>query len=253
MKRLIKNIIYPLRKLAASFVEVDRPISEHRIIFKAANIVVSEKIEGDYLEFGVFTGRSFIDAYNTLSTVFKYHSGMNPGRNDIDLSRVQTLWENMRFFAFDSFQGLPELDELDAQTNYFHQGEYQCTEDGFLRNIEKANLPLDKVITITGWFEDTCQEETIKKFDMKKAAIIHIDCDLFSSTKVVLDFIKPLLVDGTVIIFDDWYHYRGNPALGEAGAFNEWMKTMSGWHFVQYQKEGSTRNSFIASKGVAEN
>lgn len=77
-------------------------------------------------------------------------------------------------------------------------------------------------------------------------SIIHVDCDLYSSAKTVLEFVKPLLVDGTIIIFDDWYCFRGNPNLGEQRAFNEWRATMPDWSFTQYQKEGPWRNSFIA-------
>lgn len=249
MNKTIKQIVYPFRKFAARFVGVDAPIAESKIILKAANIVASEKIEGDYLEFGVFAGRSFIDSYNVIKEVFEYYSKPCPERRENDIYRVKAIWENMRFFAFDSFQGLPELEGVDKQTNYFNKGEYKSTESQFRANLVNAGVSLEKVVTVSGWFEETCTEETIKKFNIKKASIIHIDCDLFSSTKAALEFIKPLLLDGTVIIFDDWYRYRGNPRLGEAGAFNEWKERMPGWTFVEYQKEGACRNSFIASKG----
>ena len=248
MNQTIKKLVYPLRKLAARFVEVDPPIAEGKIIFKAANIVASERIEGDYLEFGVFAGHSFIDSYNVIKEVFAYHSKTHSGRAEEDLSRMTAIWENMRFFAFDSFQGLPELEGVDQRTSYFKKSEYASTENQFRANLIKAGVSLNKVVTVAGWFEETCTEETIRKFGMRKASIIHIDCDLFSSTKVALEFIKPLLLDGTVIIFDDWYCFRGNPRLGEAGAFNEWKEEMTDWSFVEYQKEGSSRNSFIASK-----
>jgi O-methyltransferase len=249
MNRTIKRIVYPFRKLAARFVEIDPPIAESKIIYKAANIVASEKIEGDYLEFGVFAGHSFIDSYNVIKEVFEYHSKTHSGRREEGLSCIKAIWENMRFFAFDSFQGLPELAGVDKQTSYFNKGEYKSADSQFRENLIKAGIPLDKVIMVDGWFEDTCNQETIRRFRMRGASIIHIDCDLFSSTRVALDFIRPLMLDGTVIIFDDWYCYRGNPRLGEAGAFNEWKERMPGWTFVEYQKEGSSRNSFIASKG----
>ena len=75
----------------------------------------------------------------------------------------------MRFFAFDSFQGLPELDGVDKQTNYFKENEYKSTENQFRANLVKAGVPLEKVTTISGWYEDTCTWETIKNFGMKKA------------------------------------------------------------------------------------
>ena len=63
-----------------------------------------------------------------------------------------------------------------------------------------------------------------------------------------LRFVGPLLTDGTVIVFDDWYCYRGNPGLGEQKAFNEWKTTMPEWVFSEYQKEGPWKTSFIASR-----
>ena len=117
----------------------------------------------------------------------------------------------------------------------------------FKKNISKSGLPLEKVVAVPGWFEETCVETTIQKYEMRKAAIIHIDCDLYSSTKSVLKFVEPLLVDGTILIFDDWFCFRGNPNLGEQKAFTEWAGTLADWNFVEYQKEGPWRNSFIAS------
>ena len=100
----------------------------------------------------------------------------------------------MRFFAFDSFQGLPELKGIDKETRDFDQGKYACSESKFRENLAKAGVPLDRVVTIAGWFDQTCTEETIKKYGMKKAAIIHIDCDLYASTRTVLSF--EAIVDG---------------------------------------------------------
>jgi O-methyltransferase len=80
---------------------------------------------------------------------------------------------------------------------------------------------------------------------MKKAAIIHVDCDLYASAKIALEFVKPLLVDGTVIIFDDWYCFRGKSEFGEQCAFNEWITTLPDWSFTEYQKEGVPTKNLI--------
>jgi O-methyltransferase len=165
-----------------------------------------------------------------------------------DAAEIGAIWENMRFFAFDSFQGLPEPDRVDKQGRDFAKGKFKCTQNAFRDNLVKDGVPLSKVVTVPGWFEDTCTEETIMKYGMRKASIIHVDCDLYVSAKTALDFVKPLLTDGTIIIFDDWYCFRGNPNLGEQRAFNEWKATMTDWRFTEYQKEGPYRNSFIASR-----
>jgi hypothetical protein len=38
---------------------------------------------------------------------------------------------------------------------------------------------------------------------------IHVDCDLYSSTKTILDLIVPRLANGTVILFDEYFNYPG--------------------------------------------
>jgi hypothetical protein len=243
MKRYIKQALFPTRKFASQFVHV-----EDTIIYKAATMIAPEQIEGDYLEFGVFAGGSFINAYTTLKAVFAAHQAVGGGRTKKEAQEIGEVWNRMRYFAFDSFQGLPELTGIDTQTRDFSAGKYSYGEEAFRNNLRRAGVPLEKVITVPGWFDRTCTEETIKKYQMKQAAIIHVDCDLYSSAITVLDFVGPLMADGAIIIFDDWYSYRGNPHMGEQRAFNEWKERLPGWTFTEYQKEGPYRNSFIASR-----
>ena len=56
-------------------------------------------------------------------------------------------------------------------------------------------------------------------------AIFHNDSDLYESTKDVLRWIDDLALPGSVLIFDDWYSFSGNPDpenFGEQRAFAEW-------------------------------
>ncbi|MEW6355235.1 MAG: TylF/MycF/NovP-related O-methyltransferase [Planctomycetota bacterium] len=248
MKHTLRRIIYPIRKLAAKFVNVNSIAYGNSIIHKAATLVASEGIEGDYLEFGVCAGGTFINSYQVIKAVFKHHEKFYAQQTKENAAKTRRIGENMRFFAFDSFQGLPELDRIDSETSNFVPGKYACEESRFRENLVNADVPLDRVVTVAGWFKDTCTEETRRKHAMEKAAIIYVDCDLYASARTVLDFVRPLLTDGTIIIFDDWYCFRGNPNRGEQRAFNEWKATMTDWTFTEYQKEGPWRNSFIANK-----
>jgi hypothetical protein len=260
MKSLLKKMLYPVRKRAWQFVDVDPAnldfMIEHgvsnspqtTIIHKAATIIAAEKVSGDYLEFGVFAGNSFIQAYHTIKTAFKQQQLVGGGRSEQDAKEIADVWGNMRYFAFDSFEGLPELEGADKMTRDFAAGKYSYAEGAFRHNLQSAGVPLDKVVITPGWFEQTCTPDTIRKNQMAKASIIHVDCDLYSSTRTVLDFVAPIMADGAIIIFDDWYCYRGNPGLGEQRAFNEWKQSLPDWIFTEYQKEGPCRNSFIASR-----
>lgn len=94
-------------------------------------------------------------------------------------------------YGFDSFEGLPE----DWRTGF--------GEGTFKRN----NLPEVKnnVCLIKGWFNKTLPD-FVKDHD-EKCAFIHIDCDLYSSTKCVFDLLKDKIVSGTIICFDEYFNY----------------------------------------------
>lgn len=166
---------------------------------KAFQRVRELQLRGDYLEFGVYQGGSFILAARLAA---KY--GLSA----------------MRYFAFDSFQGLPE-----GEGKRFAAGEFACSEEYFMRIIARAGVPMDKVVKVKGWYRDSLTDDVKKKYALERAAVIHIDCDLYSSTKDVLRFIEDMVQAGTVIIFDDWSAFRNEDCpeeFGEPKAFKEW-------------------------------
>jgi hypothetical protein len=235
-----------VRKAAGRFVI---PPLDSTIFGKAAQITSEALVEGDYLEFGVFRGNSFVEAFRSLRQVYQDRWTDQDNLHSQEYrEKVRCAWEDMRFFAFDSFRGLPETVGLDSKSPEFAEGKFAASEKEFINNLRSQSVDMSKVVIVSGWYEATCRVETREKYGMKAASIIHVDCDLYESAKVVLQFIEPLLVDGTVLIFDDWYCFRGNPGLGEQAAFREWAEPMARWIFAEYQKEGPWCNSFIASR-----
>ncbi len=216
------------------------------ILYKAARLIAAEKIHGDYLEFGVYSGGNFSLAYAIIQTAFQHATSRNEWNTEKDINERQQIWDHMRFFAFDSFQGLPSLGTLDAVSQDFVEGKYACSESRFLQNISvRGGVPLEKVISIPGWFDQSLTSDVIQNHRLKTATIVYIDCDLYESTIPVLEFITPLLVDGSLLIFDDWYNYKGNLALGEQRACREWLQSHPELELIEYQKEGPWKNSFI--------
>ena len=169
---------------------------------KAFKAVADAKLTGDYLEFGSYQGSSFIMAFN--------------------LSRKYNL-RHMKFHAFDSFDGLPE-----DEGSVFHMGDYRCSKDLFSRIIKKGGVDMNRVNIIDGFYQNTLTNTLSTELDIRHAAIVNVDCDLYSSTKPVLNFIEDLLLPGSVVIFDDWHAFdpsegpEDSKALGEERAFNEW-------------------------------
>jgi hypothetical protein len=193
----------------------------------AMHFVSRSQVDGDYLEFGVESGDSFISAYHLAKRV--------------DLS-------SMRFYAFDSFEGLPKIKGIDRDFQQFHEGDHACTIDDFKENLHERGVDLGQVKIIPGWYSETLTEKRKEKLGIESAAIVLVDCDLYNSTVPILDFVKSLLVDGTILIFDDWYLYKGKPDRGEQRAFREWLKRNSEIEIIQFQKYGWHGNSFIIQK-----
>jgi hypothetical protein len=101
------------------------------------------------------------------------------------------LPEQIRLYAFDSFAGLPE--------------QWRDARIGAFRTCLRPCLPNTELVE--GWFEDT-----VPKFAAQyphPVSFMHIDCDLYSSTKTILDSFAKHIVSGTIILFDELFGYDG--------------------------------------------
>jgi O-methyltransferase len=201
----------------------------------AVEFVNYERVAGEIVEFGVFTGIS-------LALLAKAYSFDPKGMT-------------RRLVGFDSFDGLPSsLDEHArwsegaCRTNHsWHpllpEGARvtpQATRDLF----DVCELPAPRLHA--GRFEETAPPLFPSTY--RGVALVHVDCDLYESTKTALDAIAPALQDGTVLLFDDWFHYRGNPSKGEARAFLEFLDGHPEWTSVHYRSYSTFCNAFILSR-----
>ena len=168
--------------------------------FKLALEVHGGKAIGDYYEFGLYKGHSFFSAYEAAQ----------------ELGLTDT-----RFFGFDSFQGLPPVEDLDKTGGIFFEGQFAYTREKVEKNLRKNGVDFDKVRLIEGFFEDTLNEELKKNLSSGYAGIIMMDCDLYSSTRTALNWLEGLIGDKTIVIFDDWYSYSEGDQLGQQRALKE--------------------------------
>lgn len=160
--------------------------------------VVGASNLGDYLEFGVCHGTSLICMYECLK------------REHIN---------NVRLFGFDSFEGLPEDAAMDP-TNNWQPGEFASSLEFTTAKLTKHGIDWNRTKLIKGWYNETLIPELKQNHKIIKASLINIDCDLYSSAKVSLDFCAPLIKDSSVIFFDDWTEEYA----GEKQAFEEFLK-----------------------------
>ncbi len=98
--------------------------------------------------------------------------------------------------GFDSFEGLPDDWFLGRKAGRF-------SLDGNAPAVP-ANVTLHK-----GWFHDTLPG--FLRAHREPALFLHIDADLYSSAKTILDAMHGAgrIVAGTVIVFDEYFNYPG--------------------------------------------
>lgn len=216
LKRLLKTVyrtFFPVQKSSYTIGEIDD--------ICAVNLVPPQQLEsffetcierlrkakgediGDYLEFGVFNGSSLSSMYVTCKRL-----------------QVHTT----RFFGFDAFEGLPESSEHEDD-GVWKKGFYHCSYDKLLECLGRKGVNSEKVHFVKGWYDDTLNEETTRQYELKNIGIVFVDCDTYSSSKAVFDFIAPLLQSPAIICCDDWkLNDLDIKGMGEYKSFNEFAE-----------------------------
>ena len=192
----------------------------YRLILEALTLgvqyVYNNAVEGDIAEFGTGSGfSSFIiaramAAYHELLAVHLQRHGMSEGKT---------------LHLFDSFRGLPKPeDPIDLGSPYVQAGRWQEGTFAGLTEDEVGALCASaydrkRILVYAGWFKDSLKTLSPKT----RFAMVHLDCDLHSSTFEVLDFLfsRRLLAEGAALFFDDWNCNRSSPRFGQRRAWSD--------------------------------
>lgn len=97
-------------------------------------------------------------------------------------------------FGFDSFEGLPEDWRGPFARGVFSTG-------GQLPSVPP------NVTLVKGWFD-----ATLPRFAAEHAgpaALLHVDCDLYSSTRCIFANLGSRVIPGSIIVFDEYFDYPG--------------------------------------------
>ncbi len=166
-------------------------------LIEAVKYVVKNKIDGAFVECGVWKGGSAMAMTLTL----------------------KSLGESSReLFLYDTFSGMVAPTEVDVSLNGETAKKHFCgtktLEDASTwcfssltevkQNIATTGYPLQKINFIEGKVE-----ETIPQHIPKKIALLRLDTDWYESTKHELTHLFPLLTPKGVIIIDDYGHWEG--------------------------------------------
>lgn len=161
----------------------------------------------------------------------------------------------MKFWAFDSFEGLP--DSSGHSVEIWKRGALTTTVDEFMRLVNEHGVYTERVTPIKGYYADSLTKELQTRFrdNEQKIALATIDCDLYESAVPVFNFIEPLLQEGSVLYIDDLFAgYKGNPTKGVARAFRE-FRARSRFKFTRHLDVGWWGRSYIAyvdAEGTSE-
>lgn len=178
----------------------DRSLFKFLVCFEL--LKKTKKIKGDIVEFGVWNG-------NNLLSLKKIHDYLNL---------------NKKIIGYDHFKGMPK-DSRDFFRNSFH-GDIR-----FLKKLikffgfENIRLINDDILNL---------KNNLNVF--KKLSFIYIDCDLYLTTKKILELLSRKLSKGGVIVFDE-----GNQNIkksGETRALKEFLKKNKKNFLKKYLRKG---------------
>lgn len=171
--------------------------------WNAAHYLHANRLDGVYVEFGSHEANTFRMALNTLGNYTRW------GKPHIQ-----------HFYAFDSFEGMPEPKGIDKQ-KIWRASMNITSEEKFKKTCVSD---LHRITTVKGFYEDTLPK--ISWNHDSKIVLAYIDCDYYSSTVEVLKFLRDKLPHGAILAFDDWNCYYGDPKRGEKRAFSEFQEAV---------------------------
>ena len=169
-------------------------------LLNAINYLEQNNIKGDFVECGVWKGGSCMAMAKKL---------LKNG------SKCRKIW------LFDTFEGMTEPGENDVEVETGLKGK-ELLENN-TRNSQKYNMwayapfhevknnmiktgyPVDNIKYIIGKVEDTLKSDDIPE----KISLVRLDTDWYESTKIELEILFPRLVQGGVLIIDDYGHFKG--------------------------------------------
>jgi O-methyltransferase len=199
-------------------------------------------ITGDYVEFGSSGAKSLSQAHEVLAA----------------MGATRRLW------AFDSFEGLPAAtSEHDEHPVWGGGGRFASwtgrppegtdpVEAGlaqFHDDCARFGVPRDAYTPVAGWFEDTLPALGAAG-EPRDIALAYVDCNMYSSTVTVLDFLAPRLKHGMVVAFDDYHMWTSTDVSGQRRALHEFAEAHPEWRFEPFKEVHWGARSFVVENGA---
>jgi O-methyltransferase len=191
---------------------IERIVRSKSEFFERAFIALSfNGISGDYAEFGCDGGTSLWLAWREIAA------------NSVP----RHMW------AFDSFAGAPKTDDPRDDHPAWTPTAMATGVEGFHSVLATRAVPRDAYTTVEGYFAESLPR--LGSDDSPRdVALAYVDCDLYSSTVSVLEFLEPRLKHGMILAFDDYYCWTESQVSGERAALEEFAADHPEWNFHRY-------------------
>ena len=189
-------------------------------LHRAWGYVFTSQIQGAYYECGVYQGETFRASRRVYQRFFRWQQSQRT---------AQEAWRRAaadgyaayrhHFYAFDTFRGIPENTEGNP---VFRAGAFACSREAFARRNRAAGIVEGPAVRyFQGTFAEIAETQREAVSALQPAAIVNIDCDLYRSACEALDLVAPKLVQGTVLLLDDWNTFAARQEAGERRALRE--------------------------------
>ena len=204
-------------------------------LHRAWGHVFTNHLKGDYLEFGVYYGDSFIESYKQYQGFRRWlKRQLNSPESWRREVAEKFIGFEATFHGMDTFGGMPKNNEGNA---IFAEGTFMSD---FNLVYSKCKIAwgggVGSFKLYQGLFKDTASE--LKLNINEKAAIINIDCDIYESTCDALNISATWIQVGSVLLFDDYNCYCADNSKGERKAFLEFLENtkfqFEKWFTYQY-------------------
>ena len=176
---------------------------------------------------GGYFEEAILDLADDVDAIGYFEAGVYAGQSlAVWWNCCRELGVTTKVTGADSFQGLPA--SVAGDGGGWAPGQFRCPRPVTEWNLDRLGVPVDEVLLVEGWFEETLDDGLAKKIETVHVAML--DADAYSSTVPVLDFLTGTLADRSWIIFDDWH--SGEPfdlavipsdPSGAEQAFREWL------------------------------
>ncbi len=183
------------------------------MLSEAVRHVKNKKLDGDFVECGVWKGGNILlykllnDYYFLQKSIFAYDTfdGMF-NAEDIDINYKKKIAKKLLKNS--------KKDEKITNIHCF------ATIENVKKNISKYTN-LNNINFISGPVEKTL---ILEKNLPKKISILRLDTDFYQSTKIELDILFPRLVYGGILIIDDYGYWMGQKkAIDEYFNNKQWL------------------------------